>query len=203
MRGHPWSAGQVKKLFSRFREPECCGGMTVIPLGCRVSLGVCVEQRKDQKAQGPGWGCRTMCGVSLWGSEPAGSSCVCRGRFGQVHRCTEKATGLSLAAKIIKVKSAKDRVRCLPQARECPAPSSGLLHFLPGTPWAPHCPRPLPAEQETWPPFLPLFHDSHTPIGRSPCTLGNRVLLDLQSSFLGLRFPVCEMGGWVLSVIRD
>ncbi|XP_049477578.1 myosin light chain kinase 3 isoform X1 [Panthera uncia] len=31
------------------------------------------------------------------------------GRFGQVHRCTEKSTGLSLAAKIIKVKSAKDR----------------------------------------------------------------------------------------------
>ncbi|XP_057567303.1 myosin light chain kinase 3 isoform X1 [Hippopotamus amphibius kiboko] len=31
------------------------------------------------------------------------------GRFGQVHRCTEKATGLALAAKIIKVKSAKDR----------------------------------------------------------------------------------------------
>nr|XP_003937293.1 myosin light chain kinase 3 isoform X1 [Saimiri boliviensis boliviensis] len=31
------------------------------------------------------------------------------GRFGQVHRCTEKSTGLPLAAKIIKVKSAKDR----------------------------------------------------------------------------------------------
>ncbi|XP_016066919.1 PREDICTED: myosin light chain kinase 3 [Miniopterus natalensis] len=31
------------------------------------------------------------------------------GRFGQVHRCTEKSTGLSLAAKIIKVKNAKDR----------------------------------------------------------------------------------------------
>ncbi|KAM5207814.1 myosin light chain kinase 3 isoform 2-T2 [Hipposideros larvatus] len=31
------------------------------------------------------------------------------GRFGEVHRCTEKSTGLSLAAKIIKVKSAKDR----------------------------------------------------------------------------------------------
>lgn len=31
------------------------------------------------------------------------------GRFGQVHRCTEKSTGLSLAAKIIKVKSAKER----------------------------------------------------------------------------------------------
>uniref|UniRef100_A0A8C0ZNW5 Protein kinase domain-containing protein n=1 Tax=Castor canadensis TaxID=51338 RepID=A0A8C0ZNW5_CASCN len=31
------------------------------------------------------------------------------GRFGQVHRCTENSTGLPLAAKIIKVKSAKDR----------------------------------------------------------------------------------------------
>uniref|UniRef100_F7DYP4 Myosin light chain kinase 3 n=1 Tax=Monodelphis domestica TaxID=13616 RepID=F7DYP4_MONDO len=31
------------------------------------------------------------------------------GRFGQVHKCTEKSTGLCLAAKIIKVKSAKDR----------------------------------------------------------------------------------------------
>ncbi|KAM6223727.1 LOW QUALITY PROTEIN: myosin light chain kinase 3 [Rhynchocyon petersi] len=31
------------------------------------------------------------------------------GRFGQVHRCKEKSTGLPLAAKIIKVKSAKDR----------------------------------------------------------------------------------------------
>ncbi|XP_018113541.1 myosin light chain kinase 3 isoform X3 [Xenopus laevis] len=32
-----------------------------------------------------------------------------RGRFGQVHRCVEKATGLQLAAKIIRVKGAKDR----------------------------------------------------------------------------------------------
>ncbi|XP_068938664.1 myosin light chain kinase 3 [Petaurus breviceps papuanus] len=31
------------------------------------------------------------------------------GRFGQVHKCTEKSTGLSLAAKIIKVKNAKER----------------------------------------------------------------------------------------------
>ncbi|XP_019062056.1 myosin light chain kinase 3 isoform X1 [Fukomys damarensis] len=31
------------------------------------------------------------------------------GRFGQVHKCTEKSTGLPLAAKVIKVKSAKDR----------------------------------------------------------------------------------------------
>uniref|UniRef100_A0A670YPI0 Myosin light chain kinase 3 n=1 Tax=Pseudonaja textilis TaxID=8673 RepID=A0A670YPI0_PSETE len=32
-----------------------------------------------------------------------------RGRFGQVHKCTEKSTGLCLAAKIIKVKLAKER----------------------------------------------------------------------------------------------
>ncbi|XP_058011571.1 myosin light chain kinase 3 isoform X1 [Ahaetulla prasina] len=31
------------------------------------------------------------------------------GRFGQVHKCTEKSTGLCLAAKIIKVKLAKER----------------------------------------------------------------------------------------------
>ncbi|XP_061449704.1 myosin light chain kinase 3 isoform X2 [Rhineura floridana] len=31
------------------------------------------------------------------------------GRFGQVHKCTEKSTGLCLAAKIIKVKAAKER----------------------------------------------------------------------------------------------
>ncbi|XP_032743610.1 myosin light chain kinase 3 isoform X2 [Rattus rattus] len=31
------------------------------------------------------------------------------GRFGQVHRCTERSTGLALAAKIIKVKNMKDR----------------------------------------------------------------------------------------------
>ncbi|XP_066493835.1 myosin light chain kinase 3 isoform X2 [Tiliqua scincoides] len=31
------------------------------------------------------------------------------GRFGQVHKCTEKSTGLCLAAKIIKVKVAKER----------------------------------------------------------------------------------------------
>ncbi|XP_069463167.1 myosin light chain kinase 3 [Ambystoma mexicanum] len=31
------------------------------------------------------------------------------GRFGQVHRCAEMSSGLTLAAKIIKVKSAKDR----------------------------------------------------------------------------------------------
>ncbi|KAM8774845.1 myosin light chain kinase 3 [Rhynchonycteris naso] len=43
-------------------------------------------------------------GYSVCQSEVLGG-----GRFGQVHRCTEKSTGLSLAAKIIKVKSAKDR----------------------------------------------------------------------------------------------
>jgi myosin-light-chain kinase len=34
-----------------------------------------------------------------------------RGRFGQVHRCKEKATGLKLAAKIIKARSTKDKVK--------------------------------------------------------------------------------------------
>lgn len=33
-----------------------------------------------------------------------------RGRFGQVHKCEEKATGLKLAAKIIKTRGAKDKV---------------------------------------------------------------------------------------------
>lgn len=33
-----------------------------------------------------------------------------RGRFGQVHRCEEKATGLKLAAKIIKTRGMKDKV---------------------------------------------------------------------------------------------
>lgn len=34
-----------------------------------------------------------------------------RGRFGQVHKCEEKATGLKLAAKIIKTRGAKDKVK--------------------------------------------------------------------------------------------
>lgn len=72
---------------------------------------VFMDRGQDQKVQGTGW--PTMYGVSLLGSQSA-VSCFCRGRFGQVHRCTEKSTGLSLAAKIIKVKSAKDRVRHLP-----------------------------------------------------------------------------------------
>lgn len=33
-----------------------------------------------------------------------------RGRFGQVHKCEEKATGLKLAAKIIKARGAKEKV---------------------------------------------------------------------------------------------
>lgn len=73
-----------------------------------------------------------MYGGGLRGSQPAIPSCLCRGRFGQVHRCTEKSTGLSLAAKIIKVKSAKDRVRHLPWASRDLRPSSGLLYLSPG-----------------------------------------------------------------------
>lgn len=36
-----------------------------------------------------------------------------RGRFGQVHKCEEKATGLKLAAKIIKTRGKKDKVKAV------------------------------------------------------------------------------------------
>ena len=36
-----------------------------------------------------------------------------RGRFGQVHKCEEKATGLKLAAKIIKTRGTKDKVKAV------------------------------------------------------------------------------------------
>lgn len=38
------------------------------------------------------------------------SVCCCRGRFGQVHKCAELSSGLTLAAKIIKVRGMKERV---------------------------------------------------------------------------------------------
>ncbi|XP_053934618.1 myosin light chain kinase 3 isoform X2 [Cuculus canorus] len=53
--------------------------------------------------------------VSVKQTEVTTCFSVCRhevlggGRFGQVHKCTEISTGLSLAAKIIKVKGAKER----------------------------------------------------------------------------------------------
>ncbi|XP_069724866.1 myosin light chain kinase 3 isoform X2 [Phaenicophaeus curvirostris] len=53
--------------------------------------------------------------VSVKQTEMSTCFSVCRhevlggGRFGQVHKCTEISTGLSLAAKIIKVKGAKER----------------------------------------------------------------------------------------------
>ena len=46
------------------------------------------------------------------------------GRFGQVHKCEEKATGLKLAAKIIKTRGVKDKVRAArwpPRAAAPPA----------------------------------------------------------------------------------
>lgn len=33
-----------------------------------------------------------------------------RGKFGEVHTCTEKETGLKLAAKVIRKQGAKDKV---------------------------------------------------------------------------------------------
>ncbi|NXQ24176.1 MYLK3 kinase, partial [Alaudala cheleensis] len=53
--------------------------------------------------------------VSVRQAEVTSSYSVCRhevlggGRFGQVHKCTEISTGLHLAAKIIKVKGAKEK----------------------------------------------------------------------------------------------
>lgn len=44
-----------------------------------------------------------------------------RGRFGQVHKCTEISTGLNLAAKIIKVKGAKEKVTTLLGALSLPS----------------------------------------------------------------------------------
>lgn len=75
------------------------------------------EEGWDQKAQGTGWPATS--GRASWALSLLCRR-VCRGRFGQVHRCTEKATGLSLAAKVVKVKSTKDRVRRLPRAPEAP-----------------------------------------------------------------------------------
>lgn len=34
-----------------------------------------------------------------------------RGRFGQVHKCVENSSGLTLAAKVIKARSVKEKVR--------------------------------------------------------------------------------------------
>lgn len=36
-----------------------------------------------------------------------------RGRFGQVHKCMENSSGLTLAAKIIKARSQKEKVLIL------------------------------------------------------------------------------------------
>ena len=50
---------------------------------------------------------------ALAGTEPhLGHDLFSRsGRFGQGHKCEEKATGLKLAAKIIKTRGVKDKVR--------------------------------------------------------------------------------------------
>ena len=53
---------------------------------------------------GPWWGQTLMLGLVLFSG---------RGRFGQVHKCEEKATGMKLAAKIIKTRGMKDKVRAV------------------------------------------------------------------------------------------
>ena len=107
-----------------FREPHGVVLLTWIPLGCWQSLW-CVRRRGGWES----WGWEGRDGSQLLCCR------ACRGRFGQVHRCTDKSTGLLLAAKVIKVKNAKDRVRRLPRAAGL-GPCSGLPHFF-LSPWAP------------------------------------------------------------------
>lgn len=151
---------------------------------CGVGAMTCllgVEERWDQKAPGIGW--PAMSGRTS-GAEPAVSSCLqgplWRGPqvHGEVHGplagCQDHQS---------EERQGPGETRPRPPA---PLATSGLLHFLLGPlPWAPHCPRPLRAEQESCLPFLPLFHDSHTPVSRSPHILGSRVLLDLPGFLLG------------------
>lgn len=116
------------------------------------------EEGWDQKAQGTG-GPATS-GRASWALSVLCRR-VCRGRFGQVHRCTEKSTGLSLAAKVIKVKSTKDRVRP-------PKPLAELrtLHVFLGPP-GPHT-APAPPGWTGDPATFPAsLSDSHTLVSRS------------------------------------
>lgn len=50
--------------------------------------------------QQPGW-------LMAWAPLPPS---LLRGKFGEVHTCTEKETGLKLAAKVIRKQGAKDKV---------------------------------------------------------------------------------------------
>lgn len=149
----------------------------------------CKEEGWDQKAWGTGWPAAS--GRASWALSLLCRR-VCRGRFGQVHRCTEKSTGLSLAAKVIKVKSAKDRVRRLPRALEALAELRipARLSRPPGPALRP--PTRLGGRHG---------HFSHLP-SRLPhpskqvtCTLGHRAVP-------GLRLFTCEVGRsplvWVL-----
>lgn len=57
-----------------------------------------------------------------------------RGRFGQVHKCEEKATGLKLAAKIIKTRGTKDKVKAVAlQCGSLPAVVFTYLSILPSS----------------------------------------------------------------------
>lgn len=64
----------------------------------------------------------------MWGPADDSASLNClffgRGRFGQVHKCEEKATGLKLAAKIIKIRGAKDKVKAVGGASPLPLDQS-------------------------------------------------------------------------------
>ena len=53
-----------------------------------------------------------------------------RGRFGQVHKCAELSSGLTLAAKIIKVRVMRERVSEQQQAYSSLPPAPRHPHYL-------------------------------------------------------------------------
>lgn len=122
----------------------------------------CREEGRDQKARGTG-----RPAASGRASRALSLPCrrVCRGRFGQVHRCTEKSTGLALAAKVIKVKSTKDRVRRPPRAPAAPGPAQGSCASF-SAPRGPTLPQPTRLGRR--PATLPTsLLDAHTLVSRS------------------------------------
>lgn len=138
------------------------------------------EEGWDQKAQGTGRPATS--GRASWALSMLCRH-VCRGRFGQVHRCTEKSTGLSLAAKVIKVKSTKDRVRPPKPLAELRTPAC-----LSRPPGAPHCPGPPRLDGRPGH-FSRLSLRLPHPSKQVTHTLGRGALL-------GLRLPTCGGRTW-------
>lgn len=56
-------------------------------------------------------GCNERANWSNFFLSPPPPLSLIRGRFGQVHKCVENSSGLTLAAKVIKARSLKEKVR--------------------------------------------------------------------------------------------